>query len=137
MNQNKQIASLPLDVVSIRKTRVSEASGYIPSEKEKNDPTEGPKVNPNILTNSNDKDIERIKEQIKELNTGTRVTADFVVQLDNYQDLPKFKSICAEYGISYTLQKMWNWGTWPIDEFEEKNIYNINHLQYQNLLKYL
>ncbi len=48
-------------------------------EKEKNDPTEGPKVNPNlnptvgpsvnpnILTNSNDKDIERIKEQIREL----------------------------------------------------------------------
>lgn len=81
--------------------------------------------------------VKYIQEQIKELNTGTRVTADFVVQLDNYQDLPKFKSICAEYGISYTLQKMWNWGTWPIDEFEEKNIYNINHLQYQNLLKYL
>ena len=80
--------------------------------------------------------VKYIQEQIKELNTGTRVTADFVVQLDNYQDLPKFKSICAEYGISYTLQKMWNWGTWHEEVFKYNNVYTDSHPEYENLKKY-
>jgi hypothetical protein len=31
-------------------------------------------------------------------------------------------------------QRMWNWGTWPLEEFERKNIYNPDHPDYQQLL---
>jgi MoaA/NifB/PqqE/SkfB family radical SAM enzyme len=70
---------------------------------------------------------------IKDNNFRTSVQADFVVQKNNYKDIPEFISICKNFNITPNLQKMWNWGTWDDEIFEEQNIYNVNHSLYNNL----
>ena len=62
------------------------------------------------------------------------VSACFVVQLDNYKEIPQFVELCSKFKIKdIQLQKMWNWGTWPQEEFDEKNIYNPQHPLYADL----
>jgi molybdenum cofactor biosynthesis enzyme MoaA len=62
------------------------------------------------------------------------VSATFVVQLDNYKEIPQFVELCSTFNIKdIQLQKMWNWGTWPQEEFNEKNIYNPQHPLYADL----
>jgi len=77
-----------------------------------------------------------INNLIKEKNYKTSIRADFVVQLDNYHEMPAFVELCKklnlENGISF--QKMWNWGTWSQEEFDHKNIYNPNHPEYKKLV---
>lgn len=72
-------------------------------------------------------------------NFRTKITADFVVQLDNYKEIPLFVELCAQLGIEHiNFQKMWNWGTWPQDVFDSKNIYNPKHSKFyelQNIFK--
>ena len=64
------------------------------------------------------------------------VSATFVVQLDNYKEIPQFVELCSTFKIKdIQLQKMWNWGTWPQEEFDEKNIYNPQHPLYADLSK--
>jgi|LakMenE01Jun11ns_1017448.scaffolds.fasta_scaffold9953341_4 molybdenum cofactor biosynthesis enzyme MoaA len=64
------------------------------------------------------------------------VSATFVVQLDNYKEIPQFVELCSTFNIKdIQLQKMWNWGTWPQEEFDEKNIYNLQHPLYADLSK--
>lgn len=64
------------------------------------------------------------------------VSATFVVQLDNYKEIPQFVELCSAFKIKdVQLQKMWNWGTWPQKEFNEKNIYNPQHPLYTDLSK--
>lgn len=64
------------------------------------------------------------------------VSACFVVQLDNYSEIPQFVELCSRYKITdIQLQKMWNWGTWPQEEFDKKNIYNPQHSLYADLSK--
>ena len=78
--------------------------------------------------------VRYIKEQIEEVHSNTRLTADFVVQADNYHEIPEFVRICNELGINnINLQKMWNWGTWSAEEFARKNIYNSEHPDYEKL----
>jgi GTP cyclohydrolase III len=44
--------------------------------------------------------------------------------------------LCSTFNIKdIQLQKMWNWGTWPQEEFDEKNIYNLQHPLYADLSK--
>jgi MoaA/NifB/PqqE/SkfB family radical SAM enzyme len=65
-----------------------------------------------------------------------KITADFVVQLDNYKEIPAFVKLCEQLGIAtINFQKMWNWGTWPAEVFAEKNIYNPDHPQYNELVE--
>jgi sulfatase maturation enzyme AslB (radical SAM superfamily) len=62
------------------------------------------------------------------------VSAAFVVQLDNYKEIPQFVELCSTFNIKdIQLQKMWNWGTWTQKEFNEKNIYNPQHPLYADL----
>jgi MoaA/NifB/PqqE/SkfB family radical SAM enzyme len=64
------------------------------------------------------------------------LSADFVVQLDNYKEIPAFIDLCRELGIDkINWQKMWNWGTWSQEEFLNKNIYRSNHPQYADLVQ--
>lgn len=68
--------------------------------------------------------------------TGTLLSADFVVQVDNYKEIPEYVKLCNSLGIDkITFQKMWNWGTWPKDIFKEKNVYNPDHSEYADLLE--
>lgn len=65
-----------------------------------------------------------------------RITADFVVQLDNYQEIPQFVELCGDLCISrINWQKMWNWGTWNQAEFDARNIYDTRHPDYAKLVK--
>jgi molybdenum cofactor biosynthesis enzyme MoaA len=64
------------------------------------------------------------------------LSADFVVQLDNYKEIPAFIDLCQELGIDkINWQKMWNWGTWSQEEFLNKNIYRSDHPQYADLVQ--
>ena len=65
-----------------------------------------------------------------------RLTADFVVQLDNYKEIPMFVELCDQLGMTkVNFQKMWNWGTWPTEVFDQNNIYNPDHPQYNELVE--
>ena len=65
----------------------------------------------------------------------TKLSADFVVQADNYQEIPAFVELCHSMGIDQIyFQKMWNWGTWPQEIFNAKNIYNPQHPDYSKLV---
>lgn len=74
---------------------------------------------------------------VKTNNLQTKLLADFVVQKNNYQDLPKYVNLCKELGIKVNQpQKMWNWGTWNSRTFDEMNVYNPDHSLYQDVKKY-
>jgi MoaA/NifB/PqqE/SkfB family radical SAM enzyme len=85
----------------------------------------------NLLENVN-----WVKNLIREKNASTILAADFVVQLDNYQEIPAFVQLCKELDIKVIdFQKMWNWGTWDQEEFNHKNIYNPDHPDYTKLVE--
>lgn len=78
-----------------------------------------------------------IKQLIEENKFKTKLRADFVVQKDNYKDLPKFAELCKEIGITPNrMQKMWNWGTWDDETFKSLNVYNVDHPLYEDVKKY-
>lgn len=84
--------------------------------------------------------IENVKfiiDYVKKNNLHTKVLADFVVQKDNYKDLPNYVNLCKTLGITVNqTQKMWNWGTWDDELFKEMNVYNPNHYLYEDVKKY-
>jgi sulfatase maturation enzyme AslB (radical SAM superfamily) len=79
--------------------------------------------------------VRHVQEQIARLATKTVVSVDFVVQQDNYREIPMLRKLCRDMGIEkIQYQRMWNWGTWPLPEFNKRNIYNPEHPDYQQLL---
>lgn len=81
--------------------------------------------------------VEYIK-QLKDTNGySIKLVGDFVVQKDNYHEIPEFVALCQSLGLdSFHLQKLWNWGTWDTETFHDKNVYNVNHPEYKNLKRY-
>lgn len=80
--------------------------------------------------------VEYICKTIQDLELHTVVTADFVVQHDNYREIPEFVDICNRIGIKQiNLQKMWNWDTWDLAVFKQKNVYDTAHPEYLELVK--
>jgi len=83
------------------------------------------------------RNTEFIIELIKEHKFKTKVSADYVVQKNNYKDLPKFVELCNRIGVKINLmQKMWNWGTWDEETFDDMNVYNPEHPLYEDLKTY-
>ena len=75
------------------------------------------------------------RETINAQACATKLSADFVVQADNYREIPAFVELCDSLGIDQIyFQKMWNWGTWPQQIFDAKNIYNTQHPDYAELV---
>ena len=71
---------------------------------------------------------------IKELNIDTQIESDFVVQLDNFQEIPQYIEIAKSIGFNkINLTKMWNWDTWPMEKFQELNISSDQHPRHQEL----
>jgi len=69
-----------------------------------------------------------IKDLIDKTSAETKISADYVVQLANYEEIPDFVKLCNELGIKHIeWQKMWNWGTWNQDEFDKQNVYTDKH----------
>jgi sulfatase maturation enzyme AslB (radical SAM superfamily) len=86
----------------------------------------------NLLDNVN-----FVKDLVKQNNFRTKLSADFVVQKNNYKDLPVFANMCRELNLSMNIQKMWNWGTWESDVFDDMNVYHKKHPLYADVEKYL
>lgn len=85
----------------------------------------------NLLDN-----VKFVKELVKENKFRTHLSADFVVQKNNYKDLPIFANLCRELGLSMNIQKMWNWGTWDTEIFHDMNVYDTKHYLYKDVEKY-
>jgi molybdenum cofactor biosynthesis enzyme MoaA len=72
------------------------------------------------------------------INTATKIKSDFVVQLDNYQEIPVYFALVKSLGIDENnigIGRMWNWDTWDSVTFSEKNVYDKNHPEYSKLIK--
>jgi hypothetical protein len=64
--------------------------------------------------------------------------ADYVIQLDNYQEIPQFVDTVLGLGFDgIGLTRMWNWGTWPDEEFARLNVTDSAHPKHQELLDIL
>jgi MoaA/NifB/PqqE/SkfB family radical SAM enzyme len=77
-----------------------------------------------------------LRQRVDELAVDCTISADFVVQLTNYKEIPAFVELCQELGIEkINWQKMWNWGTWGQEEFLQHNIYRPEHPLYSELVE--
>jgi len=83
--------------------------------------------------------IENVKwlcQYVKEHKHQVHLVADFVVQQQNYQEIPMFVELMESLGIeNFNFQKMWNWGTWPMEEFKQHNVYDREHPKYNELIE--
>lgn len=62
------------------------------------------------------------------------ISADFVVQKFNFQEIPAFKKLCDTLGITrINYQKMWNWNTWPDEIFADMNIWHEKHANFSQV----
>jgi len=67
-----------------------------------------------------------------------KITADFVVQLDNYHEIYQFYQLCTELGISHiNYQRMWDWSTWNKETFNKNNVYTPDHVLYPEVVRLL
>ena len=79
-----------------------------------------------------------VSDLIKEQNTKTKLKSDYVVQFDNFKELPKYVRICKTLGFDeINIGKMWNWGTWTTEEFNKRNVSDPAHPGYQLFLDVL
>jgi MoaA/NifB/PqqE/SkfB family radical SAM enzyme len=79
--------------------------------------------------------VEWARKTIDAEKTKTILAADFVVQADNYKEIPKFIELCNSMGIDrINFQNMWNWGTWADEVFQSKNVYHRAHPDYAELV---
>jgi molybdenum cofactor biosynthesis enzyme MoaA len=63
-----------------------------------------------------------------------KITADFVVQADNYHEIYQFYELCNSIGIKYiNYQRMWNWNTWSTETFNQNNVYAPEHPLYHTV----
>lgn len=73
---------------------------------------------------------------VKEHRCNVQLVADFVVQQQNYHEIPAFVELANSLGIENIMfQKMWNWGTWPMEEFKQHNVYDRDHSEYSKLVE--
>jgi molybdenum cofactor biosynthesis enzyme MoaA len=76
-----------------------------------------------------------VKDVINKSNLKIILSSDFVVQLDNFQDIPQYIEIAKLIGFDkINLSNMWNWGTWDDNEFQRLNISNPTHPKHQKLI---
>jgi len=75
-----------------------------------------------------------VRDIIDKSNLKIILASDFVVQLDNFQDIPQYIEIAKSIGFDkINLSNMWNWGTWDQDEFRRLNISDPAHPKHQEL----
>ena len=83
------------------------------------------------------KNVKFLLDVVRKNNFKTKVSADYVVQKNNYEDLPRYVELCKELGIEINqTQKMWNWGTWDEETFKAMNAYHPAHEEYNKVKEY-
>lgn len=79
-----------------------------------------------------------IKELITAQNTNTILISDYVVQLENFKEIPQYIELAKGLGFDIIyLNKLWSWGTWEDEEFKRLNICDRNHPDYPKLIEIL
>lgn len=79
-----------------------------------------------------------VKRLIDKSSPSTKLVGDFVVQLENFKEIPEYINTVTEIGFDeIKLGKMWNWGTWPNDVFESLNVSDSSHPQYHEFKQIL
>ena len=58
-----------------------------------------------------------------------KVDLNFVVQKNNFRDLPNFVNLCKQYSYNSIITPLTDWGTW--DVYATHNVLDINHPDYQ------
>jgi len=77
-----------------------------------------------------------IIDLVNKTGTTTKINSDFVVQFDNYQEIPIYIELTKSLGFDESnIGRMWNWNTWDPVTFSEKNVYDKNHPKYPILMK--
>ncbi|MCL1972428.1 MAG: radical SAM protein [Endomicrobia bacterium] len=67
----------------------------------------------------------------------TWIQLNFVVQNNNYVEIIPFIKLARQYGVMVHFQLLYNWGTYSKDEFNERDVLNPSHYNYNDLLKRL
>jgi MoaA/NifB/PqqE/SkfB family radical SAM enzyme len=79
-----------------------------------------------------------IKDLIVSTGANTRLISDYVVQECNYTELCEYASTVTDIGFNQiNIGKMWNWGTWPTDEFNRRNVTDVDHPAYEKFFEEL
>jgi MoaA/NifB/PqqE/SkfB family radical SAM enzyme len=79
-----------------------------------------------------------VKNIIDRLNLKISLTSDFIVQLDNVEEIPQYIETTRSLGFdTINLSKMWNWGTWEMEEFTRLNISDKTHPSHNRLIEIL
>ena len=79
-----------------------------------------------------------VKSLIDKSNFDITLSSDFVVQLDNFKEIPQYIKTAQSIGFDkINLSKMWNWDTWTADEFTRVNVTDPTHPQYSQLVEIL
>ena len=61
---------------------------------------------------------------------------DFVVQKENYQEMPAFVELTRELGADRVLfSRLMDWGTWPRQVFQDQCVWNEDHTQREDFLQ--
>jgi molybdenum cofactor biosynthesis enzyme MoaA len=84
----------------------------------------------NLLEN-----VRWVMDLVNRTSASVKITADFVVQEDNYKEIPAFAHLCNELGIeNINYQKMWNWDTWPAEELRRRSVWHEEHEKYSEVV---
>lgn len=87
----------------------------------------------NLLEN-----VKYTRQLVDAQKTPIELWSDFVIQLGNYNEIPKYVEIATELKFDkIALSRMWNWATWNDEEFEKLNVSNPLHKEYDQLQKIL
>lgn len=79
-----------------------------------------------------------LKDLIVNSKSGTTLISDYVVQQCNYKEMFYYATLAANIGFDQVqFSKMWNWGTWDIDEFNRRNVSDRLHPEYNLFLQEL
>tara|TARA_R100000008_G_scaffold10198_1_gene5132 strand:- start:8669 stop:9718 length:1050 start_codon:yes stop_codon:yes gene_type:complete len=63
------------------------------------------------------------------------VRLDMCVQKNNYQSIPEFIKIAEHHNFNSYTSRIFNWGTFKEDQFNEHNIFDTKHPEHKKLLE--
>tara|TARA_Y100000593_G_scaffold1117_1_gene2247 strand:- start:8047 stop:9195 length:1149 start_codon:yes stop_codon:yes gene_type:complete len=74
--------------------------------------------------------------ELRKKNLINWLRLDFVVQKDNYKDMPGFVKIGRKLGVDQVyFSFMADWGTWPKDVYEEKAIWKKTNSKFKDFMR--
>lgn len=82
--------------------------------------------------------FERLLENMTFLATlPVAITLSFVVQQNNYREMPDFVGLARRFGFSVYFSQLVNWGTFDRSEFRQRAVHLPQHPEHQNFCKIL